>query len=191
MPRAFNDDEKREIKQKLIEECKKSWSAHGYKKTSVAELCLKVGISTGAFYSFYNSKEDLFCDVMDDFRDGTRRMYDEVLSTPPKKSEIREALKRLYKEFAENDIITKRHGHDYQSLLNKVPKEWKKRHAQKGIDNLAATLFAPGVGLKIPEELAKGIVDTLLLTVVNKDNIKEHYEIFCILLDAVIDDIYE
>jgi len=32
MPRAFNSTEKEDIRTKLIEECKKSWSVFGYKK---------------------------------------------------------------------------------------------------------------------------------------------------------------
>jgi len=191
MPRSFSEAEKESIRQKLIAECKKSWSVHGYKKTSVSELCAKVGISTGAFYSFYSSKEALFCDVMDNFQQSTRKMFDEMLSSPPTKKEICDALKKLYLEYAENNIITKRHGPDYKSLLNKLPKEWREKHSKNSEDSLAATLFAPNIKMKVSNDRAHGIIDTLLLTVVNKEMIKDHYEIFCTLLDCVIDEIYE
>ena len=121
MPKSFTDTEKATIRTQLIAACKKSWATHGYKKTSVAELSATVGISTGAFYGFYPNKEALFCDVMDDFQKSTRRMFDDTLSTPPTKEEIATALKKLYLEYAENNIITKRHSPDYKSLLNKLP----------------------------------------------------------------------
>ena len=191
MPRSFNNTEKETIRQNLIAECKKSWSAHGYKKTSVSELCVKVGISTGAFYSFYDSKEALFCDVMDSFQQSTKLMFDQILSSPPTKSEICEALKKLYLEYAENDIITKRHSPDYQNLLNKVPKEWREQHIKNSENYLSATLFAPNAKLKVSKDRAQGIIDTLLLTVANKNLIKDHYEIFCMLLELVVDEIYE
>jgi len=191
MPKSFNETERENIRRKLIEECKKSWSVHGYKKTSVGELCAKAGISTGAFYAFYNSKEALFCDVMDNFQKNTRKMFDETLSSPPKKEEICQALKKLYLEYAENDIITKRHSPDYQSLLNKLPQEWKEKHSANSINNLQSTLLAPNVKLKMSNNRAHGIIDTLLLTVANKNIIPDHYEIFCTLLDCVIDEIYE
>jgi len=191
MPRSFNEAEKDNIRQNLIAECKKSWSAHGYKKTSVSELCVKVGISTGAFYSFYDSKEALFCDVMDTFQKSTGQMFKEMLSSPPTKEEICQVLKKLYLEYAENDIITKRHSPDYKSLLNKLPKQWRERHSKNSEDGLAATLFAPNIKMKVSKDRAHGIIDTLLLTVVNKEIIKDHYEIFCTLLDCVIDEIYE
>ena len=191
MPRSFSNTEKQDIRAKLIAECKKSWCVYGYKKTSIGELCAKVGISTGAFYLFYNSKEALFCDVMDDFQKSTMRMYDEELSSPPQKEEICKVLKKLYLEYAENDIITKRHTPDYKSLLNKLPKEWLKQHKAKSEEILSSTLFSPKTKLKICKEKAHGIIDTLLLTVANKDTIPSHYEIFCILLECVIDEIYE
>jgi len=191
MPRSFSETEKEVIRCKLIEECKKSWSLYGYKKTSVSELCTKVGISTGAFYSFYDSKEALFCDVMDDFQNHTRRMYDRILSKPPKKEEICQVLKELYQEYAENNIITKRHTPDYISLLNKLPQDWKERHRSNSENNLANTIFAPGVKLKMSRDKAHRVIDTLLLTVANKETIPDHYEIFCILLDCAIDEIYE
>jgi len=191
MPRSFNETEKESIRQNLIAECKKSWSAHGYKKTSVSELCAKVGISTGAFYAFYDSKEALFCDVMTNFQESTRRMFNEILSSPPTKEEICRALKQLYLEYAENDIITKRHGPDYKALLNKLPMEWKAQHRANSENYLAHTLLAPNAKLKISNERAHGIIDTLLLTVANKNMIPDHYEIFCTLLDCVIDEIYE
>jgi len=191
MPRSFSETEKENIRQALIDACKKSWSAHGYKKTSIGELCANVGISTGAFYAFYDSKEALFCDVMDDFQQSTRHMFDEILSSPPKKEEIHQALKKLYLEYAENDIITKRHTPDYKSLLNKLPQEWKERHRANGNDNIEHTLLAPSAKLKMSKERAHGIIDTLLLTVANKDIIPDHYEIFCILLKCAIDEIYE
>jgi len=191
MPKSFSESEKQNIRQNLIAECKKSWSLHGYRKTSVSELCAKVGISTGAFYLFYASKEALFCDVMDSFQQSTAKMFKEMLSTPPTKQEICQVLKKLYLEYTENDIITKRHSPDYQSLLNKLPKEWRGKHSQNSEDGLAATLFAPGIKMKVSHERAHGIIDTLLLTVVNKAIMKDHYEIFCTLLDCVINEIYE
>jgi len=189
--RSFNEAQKENIRENLIAECKKSWSQHGYKKTSVSELSAKVGISTGAFYAFYDSKEALFCDVMDDFQESTRRMFDETLSSPPTKAEICHALKKLYLEYAHNDIITKRHTPDYKSLLNNLPPEWRDRHRANSINYLASTLFAPDTKLKVSKERAHGIIDTLLFSVANKEVIKDHYEIFCTLLECVINEIYE
>lgn len=191
MPKSFTEGEKNTIRTQLITQCKKSWATHGYKKTSIAALCAAVGISTGAFYLFYGTKEALFCDTMDDFQKGTRRMFDAMLSSPPTKAEVCNALKKLYQEYAKNNIITKRHNPDYQHLLSKLPPDWLAQHRQNSKDNLANTLFAPGVKLKMSQDKAHRVIDTLLLTVANKENHPDHYEIFCLLLDCAIHEIYE
>lgn len=51
-------------KEKLLVNCEDSWSKLGYKKTNIEDLCAKAGISKGAFYLFYASKEELFFDVI-------------------------------------------------------------------------------------------------------------------------------
>lgn len=36
---------------------------NGYKNTNIAEISKKAGISVGAFYKYYDSKEDIFVDI--------------------------------------------------------------------------------------------------------------------------------
>jgi len=191
MPRSFTDSEKDEIRLKLIQACKKSWSLHGYKKTSIADLCADVGIATGSFYNFYANKEALFCEMMDDFQEDTRSLYKKMLSTPPKKSEIVDVLKIIYLEYAENDIITKRHTNDYKTLMSRLPEVWKQEHKERSVRNLNESLFAPGLKMKMDKEKAHRVIDTLLLTVVNKVFFEDHFEIFCLLLEKATDEIYE
>lgn len=190
MPKSFTEQEKQNLRNALVEECKKSWSLHGYKKTSVGELCAKVGISTGAFYAFFESKESLFMAVMESFQHSTLNMFKEIL-TPPTKENLCIALKKLYMEYAENDIITKRHSPDYRALLNKLPAEWRANHSATSEKNLEHTFFAPGLKLKKSKDDIHKILDTLLLTVANKEMHHNHYEIFCLLLDCVIPELYE
>lgn len=64
MARSFSEREKEAIRKGLIAACQQSWAQYGYKKTSVDELCRQAGISKGAFYLFFPSKESLFCEVL-------------------------------------------------------------------------------------------------------------------------------
>ena len=59
MPKTFTDSEREYIKERLIEEAKKSLSQHGIRKTTVDELVKRVNIPKGTFYLFYESKERL------------------------------------------------------------------------------------------------------------------------------------
>ena len=65
MPKGFTEHEKELIRKRLLEQGYKQFSAYGLKKTNVEELAEASGISKGAFYLFYESKEALFMDVIE------------------------------------------------------------------------------------------------------------------------------
>ena len=50
---VLSDADKKAIRKKLGELCEECWIAHGYKKTSIKNLCDNAGISIGTFYTLY------------------------------------------------------------------------------------------------------------------------------------------
>jgi len=62
--KVFTTEDKNKIRRNLIDICKELWVSQGYKETSIKELASRAGISTGAFYSLYTSKEDLFFETL-------------------------------------------------------------------------------------------------------------------------------
>ncbi len=65
MPKWFSEIEKETIRQKLIDQGYRQFSQFGFKKTNVDEIAKAAGISKGAFYRFYESKEMLFMEVIE------------------------------------------------------------------------------------------------------------------------------
>ncbi len=65
MPKGFTEYEKELIRKRLLEQGQRLFSAYGLKKTNVEEIAKAAGISKGAFYNFYDSKEALFMDVVE------------------------------------------------------------------------------------------------------------------------------
>ena len=64
MAKAFDDNERKLIKDKLKEGALLFIQQQGVRKTSVDELVKYANISKGAFYLFYTSKELLFFDTI-------------------------------------------------------------------------------------------------------------------------------
>jgi AcrR family transcriptional regulator len=62
MPRQQRGEETRAH---LIETAARAFAEQGYDATSVAEICLRAGVSKGAFYHHFDSKQDLFLDLLD------------------------------------------------------------------------------------------------------------------------------
>lgn len=52
-------------KQKIIEAAQRLIITHGVEKTSMRDIADEAGMTTGAIYHYYKSKEDLLYDVMD------------------------------------------------------------------------------------------------------------------------------
>jgi len=65
MPKAFSEKEKEFIHQKLIAEGKKLLERFGIQKTTVEDITRAAGISKGAFYLFYQTKEELFFEILE------------------------------------------------------------------------------------------------------------------------------
>ena len=123
MARSFSEREKDNIKKSLQEACKQSWTQYGYKKTSVDDLCKQVGISKGAFYIFFESKEALFCEVLCFVQEQICNAASEVIEKRKDKYGVAEALKLIYQEYDKNNFLYDSDSTDFTILMNKLSEE--------------------------------------------------------------------
>lgn len=192
MARSFTETEKENIRRNLLNECEKSWAVFGYKKTSIDELCAKVGISKGAFYLFFDSKELLFCNVLDGIQERLKAVIEETLSKPLVKEDICKMLKQIYLEYDKTNILTQRTTPDFANFMNRTPEEWKEKSKLLSHNFAINTILCTNLTLKMSKEKAFGIFNALLSIVTSKNTLGyDHYEVFCTLLDSVINEIYE
>lgn len=66
MPKPFTDEERDHVRQRLRAAAAERVARIGYRRTTVGDLARAAGISKGAFYSFYDSKEALFVEILKD-----------------------------------------------------------------------------------------------------------------------------
>ena len=66
MPRAFTADETERICRRLKEAGQESFARRGIRSTTVDDLARSAGISKGAFYRFFDSKEALLVSLLSD-----------------------------------------------------------------------------------------------------------------------------
>lgn len=192
MARSFSEKEKGSIREKLVLECEKSWSAFGYKKTNIDELCTRVGISKGAFYLFFDSKEALFCEVLDEIQGRLIVLVEGTISNAPNKMDICKMLKQIYLEYDKTNILAQRNSPDFISFLNRAPEAWKKKSQVMNDGFIMNTIFSANLKLKMEKEKAIGVFNALFAILTNKDTLGyNHFEVFCVLLDSVISEIYE
>jgi len=136
MPKSFNNSEKEWIKKKLLEEGQKLFEKYGVQKTSIDEIIRNVGISKGSFYNFYNSKEELFFDILEklegEFKDSLFK------ATFEKEKNLKIAFHHLLTkafDFLENTpLLHYITGRDIEYLLRKLPQEKIAAHMHKDIN---------------------------------------------------------
>ena len=168
MPKAFSEEERATIRAQLLEKGREMLAVYGVRKTSVDDLVNAVGISKGAFYLFFNSKEEMFFQVLQDFENH----YQTRLLTALGSSSLAPA-ERLIAFFQvaffewRNDPLFKRFsGEDYDLLMRRLPQELANA-ALKSDERFAARLLArwraEGLALRIDAPELVGVLRALFL----------------------------
>lgn len=192
MARSFTEQEKQRIQLNLLAECEKSWAKFGYKKTSVDELCAKAGISKGAFYAFFESKEALFCDTLRLVQDRLYEYANQVMEREPNKSGLAKVLKAIYREYDRCSFICNTHSMDFISFTNKLNAQQLGQITE--YSEKSSMLFFEKPYLKFAVDKDKGIA--ALYVALSSISVKEellynHIEVFDFLVDSLIDKIFE
>jgi AcrR family transcriptional regulator len=65
MPRAFKSTEKEAIRAALLRHGRRLFGRHGLRRVTIQELTQAADIAQGSFYNFYESKEDLFFEILE------------------------------------------------------------------------------------------------------------------------------
>ena len=192
MARSFTEREKENIKRSLREACKQSWTQYGYKKTSVDDLCKQVGISKGAFYLFYESKEALFCEVLCSVQEQICNAASEVIEKHKDKYGVAEALKLIYREYDKNTFLYDSDSTDFTILMNKLSEEQAKKIEESNHMGQQLFLGQSNLKFKVDTDLAMSVIYSLIINIKNKDILPyDHMETFDFMADHLINSLYE
>lgn len=157
MPKWFSEDEKELIRRKLLEQGEKQFSRFGFKKTNVEEIALAVGISKGAFYRFFDSKELLFMEVIEEVEIRGRKEILKVISQPgpTPRARLFAILKKAFDMFGELPILRVFTGSDFEILVNRVPVDVFQAHMASDrafFEELFSRCEKNGINIKVDAE---------------------------------------
>lgn len=195
MPRGFTEQEKLNIRSRLLAIGKESFGLYGIKKTSVEELAKSAGISKGAFYQFYDSKESLYFEIIRNYEQGQHDQMHNILSQQcdDEQALFKSVLKSIL--FAvDSDPFLKRllSKSEYEYLWQKFTPEQIEEAMEADIDfstKLIDVWRAKGK-LKIDNpELITGTFRAIFAIFLHKIDIGEEIfpEVVDLLLDATIE----
>jgi AcrR family transcriptional regulator len=179
MPKGFTEREKEVIRARLIQEGYKQFTAHGLKKTSIEELAAAVKISKGAFYLFYESKEALFMDVVEEAEQRSRQAIFAAIELPGPTPRAR-LLGVLQTGFAMLKTIPMLQfftGSDYDLLLRRVPAEKVRAHLASDrlfLDELVGRCQRAGIPIRVQPEAMASLLYALVLSSMHADDLSQN-----------------
>lgn len=188
---AFTDLEKENIKRRLINSCEKKWSKFGYRKTKIEELCIEAGISKGAFYKFYNSKEELFLDVMINVQNRFVNQIYSGLHENITKKEFANLLKNVYKEFVKIPFIFETQSPDFITFINKLPDDKVKELTSRGNYDLDKIIGETNLIYCVDKRLALSSLGLIFSPIPEEEqNLLEKVGTIDFLIDLIVDNIF-
>jgi AcrR family transcriptional regulator len=192
MPKAFTAQEKEWIRSRLLEQGTKLFAAYGLKKTNVEELAQAAGISKGAFYLFYESKEDLFMDVIEL---AEQRFRQQILTAidqpgPSPRARLLAILRKAFDLAVTMPFLQFLTGSDYELLFRRVRPEKLQAHLASDrlfIEDLVARCKRAGIPIQASLEQISGLLYALVLVALHKDDFGRDYlsGAFDVLLELV------
>ncbi len=190
MGRKFTEMERAEIITALKDICTEKLKRYGYKKISVDSLCKEAGISKGAFYLFYDSKEQLFYEVIIDLQNKIYHTSAAEIESLPGCGGIINALKKLYRIYDESKFFQQSSTEDYRLFLNKLNDE--QRAALHSSERRNAEVFVKGQRLLQSEERVLSVIYALLMNVKNDALLPEnHLDVFDFMVEQIIPTMYQ
>lgn len=176
MPRAWSEREKGLIKDTLRSEGRKLFEKFGLRKTTVDEIVSATGISKGAFYFFYKTKEELFFDILEALeREYKGRIYGNLF---PSGKFSRESFKNFFRNLinilVQVPIFGQINSKDYEYLLRKIPEETLNRHITRDfgeMEELFKSWMDQGFIRRVDVKALSGVLLSLFYIIMHRDDI--------------------
>jgi len=205
MPKGFTETERERLQERLLDKGSRLFSIYGLKKTNVEEITRAVGISKGAFYLFYPSKEALFMDVIESME---RNFRQEILALVPNpgpnpRARLSSLLKHAFSLFEKMPLLQMLSGNDYETLFRTVPGEVLQTHLSNDTDfviELIQTCKDNGIDIKVAPKQFTGLLYPLVLAQLHAnefpqadlpENIKKYLDLIAayVLGDVTIEEL--
>ena len=195
MAKAFSDTEKVLIKEKLKKGAIECIQGYGIRKTSVDELVKYAGISKGAFYLFYESKELLFFDAIMEYHQQLQDAVSSSIHSDKGKITPDILTEALFKVIKDNQLF-------WTSLLANDDLEYIQRKLSEQMSNIhifdddkffGQLLEAIDTTQNVNVEVLSGTIRAIFLTILHVETIgKEVFDdVLKMLLKSVFQQIFD
>lgn len=164
MPSAFRPEEQKSIRSALLAAALRYAGTTGMKNVTVEDITREAGISKGAFYHFYETKELLFLETAEEFHARLTAHLAEFRKTLRGLSAERMSEKLLLEGLTSilSPALSRFFSEDVPALLRKLTPEQKAGHFATVEEYLRGFIESSGIRLKVPEPAAVSAIRLLL-----------------------------
>ncbi len=180
MPRAFSESEKELIRARLLKQGAKTFAARGLGKTAIQDLTEAAGISKGAFYLFYESKEALFMDIVEQaemkFREQVLDMLGQDGLSPHARLTL--VLRRAFSLWKTMPILQTVRRAEYELLLRRIQPEQVREHLESDrafIQVLIERCHQVGIPIRADEQEIAGLMNALFFVSLHEGDLPQDY----------------
>ena len=186
MATAFTAKERASIEKRLREVALECAASLGMRRTTVDELARRAGISKGAFYSFFESKEHLFLSMLEQVHSEiygrAKAVFDGSEGLPPwqraalaMKEVCRATLEKCILPFTQDELPL---------LLRRLPDQLLLGHYHSDEEHLQQLLEEGGLKMSLDIDTVGSIARLLLMSLMFRQEIGPGFDR---ALDALID----
>lgn len=199
MPRGFTESEKNTIRKRLIETGREAFGRYGLRKTSVDELARGAGISKGAFYGFFDSKEALYFGIVRDYEAEQHRRLAVLMEgeTDDERARFKGVIRDIFSGLEKDPFLLRLlDREDYDYLWRRLTPEQKEEALTADTDlaeELARGWKARGkLRVDDPRVLA-GALRALFTLSLHREDIGEEVfpQVIDLLLEGAVDRLIE
>ena len=166
MPKGFSEREKTLIRAQLLAKGRELFATQGIKKANVEDLTKAANISKGAFYLFFDSKEELFFELLGLFEDEYHDKLVEAAARPgaSPRQQVKDVLIQAFTIWRTNPLFTHFNQEEYEYLARKLPEELIQSNLNKDaifVDQLLGQWRDQGVVIDCEPALFLGLTRAL------------------------------
>lgn len=177
MATAFTQRERERIYQSLQDAALQRAATSGMKHVTVDELAHEAGISKGAFYRFFESKEHLFLFVLERIQDEMYGNAERVL-TERSDLDVRERIALAIYEVchtAEQSGAMNFIREEVPLLIRRLPEETLREHYRSDTERIRSLVLKSNVKLNTSIDTACAVIRLLLLSIPAKKEVGEQF----------------
>ena len=177
MALPFTDEQRRQIRARLLESAQRHAIHDGVIKTSLDTLTSEAGISKSSFYKFYESKEQLFLEVASGWEEMILSGAHRTLAQSDEMSNKERAAKLVFAVFETIHQlgIVRFLREDLQYLNDFLPRQEARAHCLTSSQGIFDALREAKIRFTQPDEIVLAVIQMMYLSILNIGDIGDGF----------------